>query len=50
MNKWIPISLLVFFGIYLLTTTWSPATDFSNTQFAGSITESIDHGIHFSLQ
>lgn len=27
MNKWIPISLLVFLGIYLVTTTPAPVTE-----------------------
>ena len=36
MNKWIPISLLVFLGIYLLTTSPTSVTDYSATQVAGT--------------
>ena len=36
MNKWIPISLLVFLGIYLLTTGQTSVTDYPATQIAGN--------------
>jgi hypothetical protein len=36
MNKWIPISLLVFLGIYLLTTTPTSITDYPATRIAGT--------------
>jgi len=36
MNKWIPISLLVFLGIYLVTTTQTSVTDYPATQIAGT--------------
>jgi hypothetical protein len=39
MNKWIPISLLVFLGIYLLTTGQTTVTDYPVTQIAGIPTD-----------
>ena len=38
-NKWIPISLLVFLGIYLLTTNQVSVTPFPDAQVAGDIAE-----------
>jgi|GEM_PF-2591854 len=39
MNKWIPISLLVFFGIYLLTTARAPVFDYPSIQISTSQAE-----------
>lgn len=49
MNKWIPISLLVFLGIYLLTTTQVPVTKSPGTQVAGAISEEFNNIVTFTL-
>ena len=47
MNKWIPISLLVFLGIYLLTTTQTSVTDYPVTQIAGTPADESNNLIAF---
>ena len=42
MNKWIPISLLVFLGIYLLTTEQAPVTDFQGKQVAETLSSDFN--------
>jgi hypothetical protein len=37
MNKWIPISLLVFLGIYLVTTEQSPVNNLHMKQVAETL-------------
>ncbi len=39
MNKWIPISLFVFFGIYLLTTAQAKVGENPETQFSASLSD-----------
>ena len=48
MNKWIPISLLVFLGVYLLTTTQVPVTKSPGTQVAGAISEEFNNIVTFT--
>ena len=50
MNKWIPISLLVFLGIYLLTTTPTSITDYPATQIAGTPTDESNKLMAFPQQ
>jgi hypothetical protein len=50
MNKWIPISLLVFLGIYLLTTTPTSITDFPATQIAGTPDDESNNLMAFPQQ
>jgi hypothetical protein len=47
MNKWIPISLLVFLGIYLLTTEQAPITDFQLKQVADTLSYDSNNSITF---
>ena len=42
MNKWIPISLLVFLGIYLLTTVQAPVTESPVKRVAGTLSYDSD--------
>jgi hypothetical protein len=50
MNKWIPISLLVFLGIYLLTTEQAPVTDFQVKQVAETLSYDANNSITFPQQ
>ena len=50
MNKWIPISLLVFLGIYLLTTAQAPVIETPAKQFAGDLSEESHNKITFTLR
>jgi len=50
MNKWIPISLLVFLGIYLLTTAQAPVIETPAKQFAGDLSEKSHNKIIFTLR
>lgn len=50
MNKWIPISLLVFLGIYLLTTEQAPVTDFQGKQVAETLSSDFSNSIKFTQQ
>jgi len=47
MNKWIPISLLVFLGIYLVTTEQAPLNNFHMKQVAGTLSYESDNSITF---
>lgn len=47
MNKWIPISLLVFLGVYLLTTEQAPVTDFQVKQVAETLPYDANNSITF---
>ncbi len=47
MNKWIPISLLVFLGVYLLTTEQAPFTDFPAKQVAETLSHDSSNSIAF---
>ena len=49
MNKWIPISLFVFFGIYLLTTAQVTFVD-SPSAIATTLANGPDHPIQFATQ
>jgi hypothetical protein len=42
MNKWIPISLFVFFGIYLLTTARAAVVAYPDITLATSLPELQD--------
>jgi len=43
MNKWIPISLFVFLGIYLLTTAQTPVNETPVKQAAGDLHDDFNN-------
>ena len=50
MNKWIPISLFVFFSIYLLTTAQATFTGTPATAIATSLGGEPVHQIQYQTQ
>lgn len=47
MNKWIPISLFVFLGIYLLTTAQATVFDYPAMQIATSLSDQAANLIQY---
>ena len=47
MNKWIPISLLVFLGIYLVTTEQAPVNNFHMKQVAETLSYESSNSITY---